>query len=149
MSVLVGINGFGRIGRSVFRILSERDDVQVVGVNDLYDNEQLAYLLKYDTVMGVFVEEVSVDDDAMYVGTETVKMTAERDPADVPWGDLGADVVVEVSEEMLRRHGLTFDEVAGAVRRSSLDLPGGSINTARGEILLRTLGQAYRGPEFE
>ena len=59
MSVKIGINGFGRIGRSVFRILSERDDIEVVAINDLFENEQLAYLLKYDTVMGVFPKEVT------------------------------------------------------------------------------------------
>ena len=68
MSVKVGINGFGRIGRSVFRILADRDDIEVVAINDLFDNEQLAYLLKYDTVMGVFDKEVAADDDFMSVG---------------------------------------------------------------------------------
>ena len=64
-SIKVGINGFGRIGRSVFRILSDRDDIEVVAINDLYENEQLAYLLKYDTLMRVFPKEVTVDGDTM------------------------------------------------------------------------------------
>ena len=68
MSVKIGINGFGRIGRSVFRILSDRDDIEVVAINDLFENEQLVYLLKYDSVMGVFPKEVTADDDSMYVG---------------------------------------------------------------------------------
>ena len=80
MGVRIGINGFGRIGRSVFRILSDRPDIQVVAVNDLYDNQQLAYLLRFDTVMGVFPKEVRADEEALYVGDERILMTAERDP---------------------------------------------------------------------
>jgi len=95
MSVKIGINGFGRIGRSVFRILSDRSDVEVVAINDLFENEQLVYLLKYDTVMGPFEKEVTSDADAMYVDGHKIAMTAERDPAQIPWGDLGVDVVIE------------------------------------------------------
>ena len=91
----VGINGFGRIGRTVFRILAERDDVEVVLINDLFPNEQLAYLLKYDTVMRVFQREVTADDDNMYVDGKAVRMTAEKDPASIPWGEAKVDVVVE------------------------------------------------------
>ena len=68
MAVRVGINGFGRIGRSVFRILDGRDDIEVVAINDLYENEQLAYLLKYDSIMGVFEGEVRCDDETLNVG---------------------------------------------------------------------------------
>ena len=67
MAIQIGINGFGRIGRSVFRILSERDDIGVVCINDLFDNEQLAYLLKYDTVMGIFRKVVRATEDALYI----------------------------------------------------------------------------------
>ncbi|PYQ58912.1 MAG: type I glyceraldehyde-3-phosphate dehydrogenase, partial [Acidobacteria bacterium] len=81
MSVKIGINGFGRIGRSVFRILSDRSDVEVVAINDLFENQQLVYLLKYDTVMGVFEKEVRADDDFMYVNGHQIAMTAEKDPA--------------------------------------------------------------------
>lgn len=80
MTVRVGINGFGRIGRSVFRILSARKDIEVVAINDLFDNRHLAYLLKYDTVMRVFEHEVTADADAMWVDGRKVLMTAERDP---------------------------------------------------------------------
>jgi glyceraldehyde 3-phosphate dehydrogenase len=76
MSVKVGINGFGRIGRSVFRVLSGRDDIEVVAINDLFENEQLVYLLKYDTVMGVFEKEVSADADFMFVDGHRIAMTA-------------------------------------------------------------------------
>ncbi len=95
MTIQVGINGFGRIGRSVFRIISDRDDVDVVGINDLFDNEQLAYLLKYDTVMGVLQKEVKIEGDAMYVDGQKVVMTAHRNPAEIPWKDMGAQVVIE------------------------------------------------------
>jgi len=94
MAIQVGINGFGRIGRSVFRILSERDDITVVAINDLFDNEQLAYLLKYDTVMGVFSKEVSTDKQAMYMDGNKIAMLAHRDPADIPWQDLGVQFII-------------------------------------------------------
>ena len=95
MAIQVGINGFGRIGRSVFRILLERDDIQVVAVNDLFDNEQLAYLLKYDTVMGVLHKDVRVAGDEMFVDGQKVVMIEERDPGSIPWADLGVEVVIE------------------------------------------------------
>jgi glyceraldehyde 3-phosphate dehydrogenase (phosphorylating) len=95
MAIQVGINGFGRIGRSVFRILSDRDDIEVVAINDLFDNEQLAYLLKYDTVMGILHKEVKIEGDAMYVDGKKVVMTAHRNPAEIPWKDMGVYVVIE------------------------------------------------------
>jgi len=88
MAIQVGINGFGRIGRSVFRILSERDDINVVCINDLFENEQLAYLLKYDTVMGIFQKEVRATADALYVDEQKVIMTEHRNPAEIPWKDI-------------------------------------------------------------
>jgi len=109
MSVKIGINGFGRIGRSVFRVLSGRDDIQVVAINDLFENEQLVYLLKYDTVMGVFEKEVSADADSMFVDGQKITMTAERDPAKIPWGKLGVDIVIEstgvfTQKEQIQKH---------------------------------------------
>lgn len=114
MSVAVGINGFGRIGRAVFRILSDRDDINVVAVNDLFENEQLAYLLKYDTVMRVFPKEVKVDEDNMYVDGEKIAMTAYRDPAEIPWKALGVDVVVESTGVFRHREPLERHLAAGA-----------------------------------
>ncbi len=114
MVVRVGINGFGRVGRSVFRILSDRDDVDVVAVNDLYDNEQLAYLLKYDTVMGIFQQGVRADADAMYVNTHRTEMTAHRDPLNIPWRRLGVDVVIEATGAFRRRESLERHLTAGA-----------------------------------
>jgi glyceraldehyde 3-phosphate dehydrogenase len=116
MTIQVGINGFGRIGRSVFRILSGRDDIEVVAVNDLFDNAHLAYLLKYDTVMRVFEREVSADADAMYVDGRKIVMTAEKDPAQIPWGKLGVEIVVESTGVLLTREKLAKHLSAGAKR---------------------------------
>jgi glyceraldehyde 3-phosphate dehydrogenase len=121
-AVRVGINGFGRIGRSVFRILAERDDIEVVAINDLFENEQLAYLLQYDSVMGRFDQPVRTDDDHLWVGEKQILMTGERDPSAIPWGDLGVDVVVESTgvfrtREKLERH------LAGGAGRVVLTVP--------------------------
>jgi glyceraldehyde 3-phosphate dehydrogenase len=114
MAIQVGINGFGRIGRSVFRILSERHDINVVAINDLFENEQLAYLLKYDTVMGVFRKEVQADDEAMYIDDTKIAMTAHRDPADIPWRALGVQFVIESTGIFVDRASLEKHLRAGA-----------------------------------
>jgi glyceraldehyde 3-phosphate dehydrogenase len=114
MAIRVGINGFGRIGRSVFRILSDRDDIDVVAINDLFDNDQLAYLLKYDTVMGIFRKELRIDGDTMFVDGERVVMTEQRDPAEIPWKDLGVQVVVESTGVFRNRAPLEKHLAAGA-----------------------------------
>ncbi len=116
MALRVGINGFGRIGRSVFRILSDRDDIEVVAVNDLYENQQLAYLLKYDTVMGVLDKDVSVEGDLMFVNGDRIAMIDEMNPADLPWADLGVDVVVESTGVFRNREQLEKHLEAGAKR---------------------------------
>jgi glyceraldehyde 3-phosphate dehydrogenase len=122
MATNIGINGFGRIGRSVFRILSERDDINVVCINDLFENEQLAYLLKYDTVMGIFQKEVRATEDEMYVDDQQVAMTAHRDPTDIPWKDLGVDFVIESTGVFRERNGLEKHLNAGA-RKVLLTVP--------------------------
>ncbi len=114
MSIRVAVNGFGRIGRSVFRILSDRPDVEVLAINDLFENDQLAYLLKYDTVMGVFEKPVSVRADRMVVGDREILMTAEKDPARLPWAKLAVDVVIESTGKILTRDALQKHLVAGA-----------------------------------
>ena len=114
MAIQVGINGFGRIGRSVFRIISDRDDMEVVGINDLFDNEQLAYLLKYDTVMGIFDKEVVAEADAMTVDNHRVVMTENRNPANIPWKDLGAQFVIESTGVFRTREPLEKHMAAGA-----------------------------------
>ncbi len=114
MAIQVGINGFGRIGRSVFRIISGRDDMEVVAINDLFDNEQLAYLLKYDTVMGIFDKEVTAQEDAMTVDDHRVMMTEHRDPANIPWKDMGAQFVIESTGVFRNREPLERHMTAGA-----------------------------------
>ncbi|MEE4262717.1 MAG: type I glyceraldehyde-3-phosphate dehydrogenase [Desulfobacteraceae bacterium] len=122
MAIQIGINGFGRIGRSVFRILSDRDDINVVCINDLFENEQLAYLLKYDTVMGIFKKEVKATEDALYVNDQKIEMTEHRDPAVIPWKDLGVDVVIESTGVFRQRAGLEKHLAAGA-RKVLLTVP--------------------------
>jgi glyceraldehyde 3-phosphate dehydrogenase len=96
VTIRVGINGFGRIGRNFFRAaLASGADVEVVGVNDLVDNATLAHLLKYDSILGRLDAEVSHDDENITVNGKVVRATAERDPANLPWKDLGADIVIE------------------------------------------------------
>lgn len=91
----IGINGFGRIGRLVFRISVKRDNVDVVAINDLLEVEHLAYLLKYDSVHGTFDGDVEVKDGHLIVNGKTVRITAEKDPKNLKWGDVGVDVVAE------------------------------------------------------
>jgi glyceraldehyde 3-phosphate dehydrogenase len=96
VSIRVGINGFGRIGRNFFRaVLSSGADIEIVGVNDLTDNNTLAHLLRYDSILGRLQHEVKATDTDITVGGKTFAVTSERDPAALPWGDLGADIVVE------------------------------------------------------
>ncbi|MBQ8690884.1 MAG: type I glyceraldehyde-3-phosphate dehydrogenase [Phascolarctobacterium sp.] len=95
MMTKVGINGFGRIGREVFRVAFSNPDVEIVAVNDLTDAETLAHLLKYDSVHGTFPHEVTVDGDNIVVDGQKVKVLAQTDPAKLPWGELGVVIVVE------------------------------------------------------
>jgi glyceraldehyde 3-phosphate dehydrogenase len=97
VTIRVGINGFGRIGRNFWKALEEGGDrgIEVVAANDLGDLKTMAHLLKYDTVMGPWKEPVSVDGDSIHVGDKSIKILAERDPANLPWGDLGVDIVIE------------------------------------------------------
>ncbi len=96
MTVRVGINGFGRIGRNYFRaVLASGADVEIVGVNDLTDNKTLAHLLKYDSILGRLGQDVVAGDNEIVVGGRSIAALAERDPAALPWKDLGADVVIE------------------------------------------------------
>ena len=96
MTIRVGINGFGRIGRNFFRAIKEQGaDLDVVAVNDLTDTKTLAHLLKYDSIMGRFPGEVTAGEGTIVVDGKEIKVLAERNPADLPWGDLGVDIVVE------------------------------------------------------
>ena len=100
MTVRVGINGFGRIGRNFFRAVAAQNaegkaDIEIIAANDLGDLKTMAHLLKYDSILGRYPEDVSVVDDGIKVGGTTLKILAEKDPAQLPWKDLGVDVVVE------------------------------------------------------
>jgi glyceraldehyde 3-phosphate dehydrogenase len=114
MSVKVGINGFGRIGRNVFRAALGNSNVEIVAINDLTDANMLAHLLKYDTVHGTLQEDVTVDGEYLVVGGHKVKVIAERDPAQLGWGDLGVDVVVESTGRFTKREDAAKHLEAGA-----------------------------------
>ncbi|MGW6846744.1 type I glyceraldehyde-3-phosphate dehydrogenase [Streptomyces sp. NPDC054958] len=115
MTIRVGINGFGRIGRNYFRALLEQGaDIEIVGVNDLTDNATLVHLLKYDTILGRLKAEVSHTDDTITVGGNTFKTFAERDPANLPWGELGADVVIESTGIFTKKADAAKHIAAGA-----------------------------------
>lgn len=109
MTIKVGINGFGRIGRFVFRASVERADIEVVGINDLIDVEYMAYMLKYDSTHGRFNGTVEVKDGNLIVNGKTVRVTAERNPTDLKWDEIGVDVVAEatgifLTDETARQH---------------------------------------------
>ncbi len=109
MAIKVGINGFGRIGRFVFRASVERTDIEVVGINDLIDVDYMAYMLKYDSTHGRFNGTVEVVDGNLVVNGKSIRVTAERNPADLKWDAIGADVVVEstglfLTDETARKH---------------------------------------------
>src|SRR4051812_38255217 len=115
MSVRVGINGFGRIGRNVFRAAHERNaDIEWVGVNDLVDSKTLAHLLKYDSVLGPYQGTVEHTDDAIIVDGKEVKVLGEKDPAALPWSELGADVVIESTGLFTKREDAQKHLDAGA-----------------------------------
>jgi glyceraldehyde 3-phosphate dehydrogenase len=112
----VAINGFGRIGRSVFRILNSRQDIDVVAINDLFDNDVLAYLLKYDSIMKGFGEDIKIKGDDLITANETVKMLAVKDPKTLPWKEFGIDIVVEATGIFRSRESLQLHLDAGAKR---------------------------------
>ena len=118
----VAINGFGRIGRSVFRILNDRENVDIVAINDIADNEAMAYLLKYDTVMGRFNDSVTVNNDIMETSFNKVIMLAEREPANLPWNDLAVDVVIE-STGIFRTRTQLEDHLNAGSKRVILTVP--------------------------
>ena len=114
--IKVGINGFGRIGRLVFRAAMKRDDIQIVGINDLIDVDYMAYMLKYDTVHGRFDGSVSVADGKLVVNGQSIRVTAEKNPADLKWGDIGAEYVVESTGLFLTKEKCQGHLDAGAKR---------------------------------
>src|SRR6478672_10253518 len=115
MAVKVGINGFGRIGRNVFRAAHAAGaDLEFVAVNDLVDTATMAHLLKYDSILGRFPGEVSVSGDSLAIDGKELKVLSERDPAALPWGDLGVDVVIESTGFFTARDDAAKHLAAGA-----------------------------------
>jgi glyceraldehyde 3-phosphate dehydrogenase len=110
----IGINGFGRIGRCTFKQLLDREDVRVVGINDLADLSDLAYLLKYDSVHGWYSKKVAHEEGALTVDGDRIAFHQEKDPADIPWGDLGAEVVIECTGAFRTRAKAAGHRRAGA-----------------------------------
>ncbi|MEU3896934.1 MULTISPECIES: type I glyceraldehyde-3-phosphate dehydrogenase [unclassified Streptomyces] len=123
MTIRVGINGFGRIGRNYFRALLEQGaDIEIVAVNDLGDTATTAHLLKYDTILGRLPYEVSHTEDTITVGDKTIKVLAERNPADIPWGELGVDVVIE-STGIFTKKADAEKHIAGGAKKVLISAP--------------------------
>ena len=115
MTVRVGINGFGRIGRNFFRaVVASGADIEIVGANDLTDNKTLAHLLKYDSTFGRLDSDVSYDEESITVGGQQIAASAQRDPAQLPWGDLGVDVVIESTGHFTKRDDAALHLKGGA-----------------------------------
>jgi glyceraldehyde 3-phosphate dehydrogenase len=114
MTIRVGINGFGRIGRMVFRAAQDFDDIEVVGINDLLDPEYLAYMLKYDSVHGRFKGDVAVEGNTLKVNGNNIRLTAERDPSALKWDAIGVDVVIEATGLFLTKETAQKHIDAGA-----------------------------------
>ncbi len=133
--IKVGINGFGRIGRMVTRAILEKyiDQIDIVGVNDLTDTNTLAHLFKYDSSQGIYAGDVSVDGDTINIDSLSFKVTAERDPANLNWGDLGVDVVIESTGFFVDKDGAGKHLAAGA-KKVIISAP------AKGEVKTVVLG---------
>lgn len=114
MAIKVGVNGFGRIGRNVFRAALKDGNVEVVAVNDLTTPQDLAHLLKYDSVHGILSADISADADSLTVNGRRIKVSAERDPAKIPWADAGADIVIEATGLFVKREDASKHLQGGA-----------------------------------
>ncbi|MEW2286441.1 type I glyceraldehyde-3-phosphate dehydrogenase [Streptomyces sp. NPDC047841] len=123
MTIRVGINGFGRIGRNYFRALLEQGaDIEVVAVNDLGDTATTAHLLKYDTILGRLKQEVTHTADTITVDGHTIKVLSERNPADIPWGDLGVDIVIESTGIFTKKEDAA-KHIAGGAKKVLISAP--------------------------
>jgi len=118
----VAINGFGRIGRSVFRILNAKKDVDIVAINDIFDKAALTYLLKYDTVMGRFPEDVTLEEDILKTESQSVKLLAETDPSSLPWAEMEVDFVIE-STGIFRKKSELENHISAGAKRVVLTVP--------------------------
>jgi len=137
--VRVGINGFGRIGRCAFKQMMSRDDVRVVAINDLADRGDLAYLLKYDSVHGWYNQKVEHEDSAFLVAGQRIPYLSERDPASIPWGDLGADIVIESTGAFRPREKAAL-HLEGGAKRVIISAPS---EDADGMFVLGVNGDQY------
>ncbi|GGT12205.1 type I glyceraldehyde-3-phosphate dehydrogenase [Streptomyces chromofuscus] len=123
MTIRVGINGFGRIGRNYFRALLEQGaDIEIVAVNDLGDTATTAHLLKYDTILGRLKQEVTHTADTITVGGHTIKVLSERNPADIPWGELGVDIVIESTGIFTKKEDAE-KHIAGGAKKVIISAP--------------------------
>jgi glyceraldehyde 3-phosphate dehydrogenase len=142
MSLKIAINGFGRIGRAAFRIALKNPDIEIVGINDLTENEVLAHLLKYDTAYGLFDGEVSHDETGLIVNGKKYPVSAEKEPAKLPWGNLGVDVVLECTGRFVKDDASKAHLEAGAKRVVvSAPTKGGETQT----FLLGVNEDTYKG----
>jgi glyceraldehyde 3-phosphate dehydrogenase len=139
VTIRVGINGFGRIGRNFWRAVQKANEtagdrkIQIVAANDLGDVATMAHLLKYDSVLGNLKQSVTSDGDTIHVGDQSIKILAQRDPADLPWGDLGADIVVE-STGRFTNAGDARKHIAGGAKKVVISAP------AKGEDITIVMG---------
>ncbi len=136
MTIRVGINGFGRIGRSIFRALAKDPafaDIEIVAINDLTDNATLAHLLKYDSVMGIYSPEVESDENGISVDGHYIKVTSHRNPADIPWGEFGADYVAECTG-LFRDSANAQKHISGGAQKVVISAP------AKGEVKTFVMG---------
>ncbi len=125
MAVRVGINGFGRIGRNLFRVAFPHPEINIVGVNDLADAKTLAHLLKYDSVHGVFPHEIESKEDALLIGNQSIRITREKDPALLPWKEMDVDIVVEATGRFVDRSSAQKHITAGS-QKVIISAPGKS-----------------------
>ena len=122
MAIKVGINGFGRIGRNVFKLIQDQPDIEVVHINDITDNKTLAHLLKYDSTYGKFPGSVELTDAGMNVNGTDISISAERDPANIPWAAKGVEIVLE-STGVFRTRELCMKHVEGGAKKVLLSVP--------------------------
>ena len=120
--IRVGINGFGRIGRTLFRALSERATIEVVAINDLADTKTLAHLLKYDSIHGIFPGKITYDTENLMVNGTTIRLFTEREPGNIPWGKHNVDIVVE-STGLFRTHDTASQHLEGGAKKVILSAP--------------------------
>src|ERR687897_966042 len=144
MTVRVGINGFGRIGRNYLRAAKGKD-AEVVAVNDLTDNKTLAHLLKYDSTFGRLDGDVSYDDESITVGGQRIAASAQRDPAQLPWGDLGVDVVIESTGHFTKRDDAAL-HLKGGAKKVIISAPAKAASLVIPELKGKLDGIALRVP---